>query len=60
MVKDIAKEAEYKYWDIVKKEKLRFLLCVPLTVKGRVIGVVNSYTSTPHNFTNTEIMIISS
>ncbi|MCX5749467.1 MAG: GAF and ANTAR domain-containing protein [Candidatus Saganbacteria bacterium] len=60
VVKDIAKEPEYKYRDIARKEKLRSLLCVPLTVKGKVIGVVNSYTSRPHSFTHTEIAVLSS
>ena len=43
-VYDLTKEPEYKYKDIAKKEGLRSLLCVPLSVKGRVIGVLNNYT----------------
>jgi len=58
-VYDISKEPEYKYKDIAKREGLRSLLCVPLSVKGRVIGVLNSYTSKPHNFTSDEIDILS-
>jgi signal transduction protein with GAF and PtsI domain len=57
-VYDISKESEYKYKDIAKREGLRSLLCVPLSVKGRVIGVLNSYTSKPHNFTSEEIDIL--
>ena len=57
-VYDISKESEYKYKDIAKKEGLRSLLCVPLSVKGRVIGVLNNYTSKPHKFNAGEIDIL--
>ncbi|MFA5145878.1 MAG: GAF and ANTAR domain-containing protein [Candidatus Omnitrophota bacterium] len=55
---DISKEAEYKYKDIAKKEGLKSLLSVPLAVKGRVIGVLNNYTSYPHVFTADEMNIM--
>ena len=60
VVKDVTKEKEYKYKDIAKKEGLCSLLCVPLAVKGKVIGVINCYTSTPHDFTVTETNILTS
>jgi len=59
-IKDVTKEKEYKHKDIAKKEGLCSLLCVPLTVKGKVIGVINCYTSQPHDFSETEISILSS
>jgi signal transduction protein with GAF and PtsI domain len=60
VVFDITKETEYKYKDIAKKEGLKSLLSVPLSVKGRVIGVLNNYTSHPHKFTTEEIDILTS
>ena len=59
-VLDVTKEPEYKYKDIAGKEGLVSLLCVSLAVKGRVIGVLNCYTSKPHKFTKTEINILTS
>ncbi|MBU1913521.1 MAG: GAF and ANTAR domain-containing protein, partial [Candidatus Omnitrophica bacterium] len=59
-IADVAKEPEYKYKDIAVKEKLVSLLCVPLAVKGKVIGVLNCYTSEPHKFTPTEINVLTS
>ncbi len=59
-VKDVTKEKEYKNQDIAKKEKLRSLLCVPLSVKGKVIGVLNCYTPKPHEFSETEIDVLTS
>ena len=57
-VKYVANEKEYKHKDIAKRENLCSLLCVPLTVKNKVIGVINCYTSDPHDFTETEIEIL--
>lgn len=53
-VKDIIKSKDYKYKDIAEKEGLVSLLCIPLSVKGKVIGVINCYTPEPHDFTDTE------
>ena len=59
-IKDVTKEKEYKYGNIAKKEGLCSLLCVPLALKGKVIGVINCYTPSPHDFTETEIDVLSS
>ena len=57
-VYDISKSSEYKFKALAEKEALRSLLSVPLSVKGHVIGVLNNYTSYPHEFTNDEINIL--
>lgn len=59
-VYDVRKEKEYKYKNIAEKEGLCSLLCVPLSVKGKAIGVINCYTSSPHHFTRTEIDVLTS
>jgi len=59
-VKDITKEKEYKYKNIAKKERLKSLLCVPMSVKGRVIGVLNCYTPNTHVFSETEKDVLTS
>ncbi|MDP2939471.1 MAG: GAF and ANTAR domain-containing protein [Candidatus Omnitrophota bacterium] len=58
VIYDVAQEKEYKYKDIAKNEGLASLLCVPLMVKNKVIGVINLYTHKPHKFTKDEINII--
>jgi len=55
---DVTQEKEYKYKDIAKKEGLASLLCVPLLVKGKAIGVINLYTCEPHKFSKNEINIL--
>ena len=55
---DVSLEKEYKYKDIAKKEGLISLLCVPLLVKGKAIGVLNLYTPEKHKFTKNEINVL--
>ena len=57
-VRDVTKEKEYKHKDVAKREGLSSLLCVPMSVKGRVIGVINCYTSKPYNFSDEEIEML--
>lgn len=58
VVKDVTKEKEYKYKDIAKKEGLSSLLCVPMSVRGKVIGVINCYTPKKYNFSAEEIDVL--
>jgi len=57
---DVTKEKEYKYRNIAEKENLSSLLSVPLSVKGKATGVLNSYTSKPHKFSKNEINVLNS
>ena len=57
-VLDVTKEKGYMYPELAKKEGLCSLLSVPMMIKDRVIGVINSYTSYPHKFTDEEIKIM--
>lgn len=58
IVRDVREEEEYIYRDMARKEGLVSLLSVPLAVKGRVIGVINCYTSRPHDFTKAEVTVV--
>jgi signal transduction protein with GAF and PtsI domain len=57
-VLDLKEEPRYLNRDIARKESLYSLACVPLAVKGKVIGVLNCYTSRKHNFTKIELDIL--
>ncbi|MGQ9508677.1 MAG: ANTAR domain-containing protein [Thermodesulfobacteriota bacterium] len=54
VILDVLKEPLYKEKDLAKKECLVSMLSVPLCVKDKVIGVINCYTSYPHEFTEAE------
>ena len=58
MIYDVVKAKDYKYKDIAKREGICSLLCVPLSVKGRVIGVLNCYTSKKHKFSKQELDVL--
>jgi len=58
IVRDVRERDDYLYPDMARKEGLVSLLSVPLAVKGRVIGVINCYTSRPHDFTEAEVTIL--
>ncbi|MBP7216613.1 MAG: GAF and ANTAR domain-containing protein [Candidatus Omnitrophica bacterium] len=53
-VLDLKRDARYLNQDIAKTEGLCSLASVPMAVKGRVIGVLNCYTSRKHAFTKHE------
>ncbi len=55
---DVQKEPRYKEKALAKKEGLISMLSVPLTVKDKVIGVINCYTSYPHEFNETERAVL--
>jgi signal transduction protein with GAF and PtsI domain len=55
---DVTREKGYMYPDLARKEGLCSLLSVPMMVKNRVIGVINSYTSIEHQFYDEEIKIL--
>jgi len=56
--RNVKKDPLYINRKIAAKEKLCSLLSIPLKVKGKVIGVLNSYTSRPHKFTKSEIAVL--
>ena len=57
-VLDVKTEPYYLNQDIARKEGLCSLACVPLAVKGRVIGVLNCYTSKKHKFSKHELDLL--
>jgi len=57
-VPDVKDDERYLNQDVAKKEGLCSLVCVPLAVKGRVIGVLNCYTSKKHKFSKNELDLL--
>jgi two-component sensor histidine kinase len=55
---DVKQTPEYRFPDIAEREGLCSLICVPLRVKERNIGVLNCYTSRPHVFSQAEIDLL--
>jgi GAF domain-containing protein len=57
-VLDVKEDPSYINREIAKKEGLCSLASVPLATKGRVIGVLNCYTSKKHVFTKNELDLL--
>jgi len=59
-VYDIGSDPRHAYSEHARMEGLRSLLSVPLSLKDRVIGVLNLYTDEPHRFTPHEVNLFTS
>ena len=59
VVRDVTKEAEYRYPDLAKKEGVRSLLSVPMIVKEHVTGVINVYSAEERNFSEEDVRVLS-
>jgi two-component sensor histidine kinase len=57
-VLDVKSTPEYRYPDIARREGLCSLICVPLKLRDKAIGVLNCYTDHPHVFTEEEIAVL--
>ena len=59
LVKDVLSEPRFKEKEMAKNMGLQSLASVPLKVRDeKVIGVLNCFTSEPHDFTETEVNLI--
>jgi len=60
LVKDVLVEPRFKEKEMAKKLNLVSMVGVPLQVKdSEVIGVLNCFTAVPHDFSETEVNMIS-
>ena len=57
-VKDVTEDPRYGYPRVARQESLKSLLCVPLMVSDKPIGVLNCYTEEEKVFTKEEIQLV--
>ena len=59
IIKNVSEDPRFKEKEMAKKLGLASMASVPLQVKNeKVIGVLNCFTVTPHDFTKTEVHLI--
>ena len=58
-VRNVSNDPNYSFPKIAREEGVTSLLSVPMMVKNRVIGVINSYTAFEHTFSHEEIHLLS-
>lgn len=54
-IPDISSDDRLQYPEEILREGIKSMLTVPLTVKGRAIGILRIYASTPYEFSAAEI-----
>lgn len=59
IVDDLASDKRYARSPIVRKERFRSLLSVPLAEKKRIVGTLSVYSNRPHNYTEDDMNILS-
>jgi len=57
-VRDVREDPRYLNKEVAVKEGLCSLLSVPMCVKGKVIGVLNCYTSEPREFASEDVSLL--
>ncbi len=58
-IQDVRSDPRFQYQEAAKREGIVSVLCVPLEVRGSVIGVMRVYTSEPRVFHNDDIQFLS-
>ena len=58
IVSDVTRDRHYMYPEMARKEGLCSLLSVPMLVRDKAVGVINSYTSVPHPFSQEEVKLM--
>ncbi len=58
IVADVTKDRDYMYPDLAAKEGVCSLLSVPMMMREKCVGVINSYTSVPHIFTAEDVRLM--
>ncbi|MFW6334221.1 MAG: GAF domain-containing protein [Desulfosalsimonas sp.] len=59
IIKDVLSEPQFKEKEMARSLGLKSLASVPLLLRDeRIIGVLNCFTSEPHDFTDTEVNLI--
>lgn len=58
MVQDVQQDARYAHPEVARREGLRSLLCVPMMVRDRILGVLNLYTTEVRDFSKDEIQLL--
>jgi signal transduction protein with GAF and PtsI domain len=59
IIKDVLKEPRFKEKEMARNLGLVSMISIPLRIKeDKVIGVLNCFTSEPHEFTETEVNLI--
>jgi two-component sensor histidine kinase len=55
VVEDVEADTDYVGHDLAQEQGLKSMICLPLSIQGRSVGVISCYTGEYHNFTEDEV-----
>ncbi len=58
IIPDVRADKRFQYQEAAEREGIVSVLCVPLEVHGRAIGVMRAYTGEPHTFHEDDIQFL--
>jgi GAF domain-containing protein len=58
VVPDLTLDADYSFPDLARREGITAMMSVPMVIDERVIGVINTYLTSTHEFTPDEIKML--
>ncbi|MBS1707633.1 MAG: GAF domain-containing protein [Armatimonadetes bacterium] len=58
IVEDVQTDPDYIGHDLAEEQGLRSMICVPLTIQGRAVGVLTSYTGEVREFAEDEVEML--
>ena len=59
VIHDVRDDPRFQYQEAARREGIVSVLCVPLEVHGKAIGVIRVYTSEPYDFHEDDIQFLS-
>jgi len=59
VIHDVRDDSRFQYQEAARREGIVSVLCVPLEVHGKAIGVIRVYTSEPYDFHEDDIQFLS-
>ncbi|MDD5613643.1 MAG: GAF domain-containing protein [Candidatus Omnitrophica bacterium] len=58
IVEDVSKDSRFKEQKLARAENLVSMLSVPMSVKNRLTGVINIYTTEKYKFTKSDVLLL--
>lgn len=59
VIKDVQNDETYGFREIAKAENIHSMLSVPMLIRGQAIGVINSYSHSPREYSEDDIKMLS-
>lgn len=59
VIANVQEDETFGFRDVAKAEGITSMLCVPMLIRGQAIGVINSYSAVPRQYSEDDIKMLS-